>query len=384
MLGIVTTRGALAYPSRLGLPPGSGGSIVQPMSTEWARSRCRERLERLADVEQDCDSLRREVIAELRQAIGFERWCAPLVDPDTLIAHTGMGETDHLADMPLLQLHDSSLCEVNNGVMLALGRERVGCLSAITDGNLARSRRWDESLNHYGTGDELRVVAVDERGCWGRFDLWRDRDDRPFDADDVALVRAASTSLGRALRRATIRSRTNAPKAPLETGILLIGPDLLPRGATATVQAWFRALNPAGFPYKDGIPSLIWTTVGRLIAAARGEDPARPARIRVRTGDGTWAIVEAARLDAPDGLLAVNMHAAGVDDILAVTCRAYGLSRRQRELAVLVVQGLDTQTIASKLCISSYTVQDHLKSIFDKIGVHGRLELVTRMFAQVA
>jgi DNA-binding NarL/FixJ family response regulator len=83
-------------------------------------------------------------------------------------------------------------------------------------------------------------------------------------------------------------------------------------------------------------------------------------------------------------MLAVSMHAAGVDDILAVMCRACGLSRRQRELAVLVVQGLDTQTIASQLCISSYTVQDHLKSIFDKIGVHGWLELVARMFAQVA
>jgi hypothetical protein len=152
--------------------------------------------------------------------------------------------------MPLLQLHDSSLCEVNNAVTLARGREPVGCLSAITGGDLARSWRWDESLNHYGTGDELRVVAADGRGCWGRFDLWRDRDDCPFDADDAALVRAASTSLGCALRRATVRSRTNAPKAPLETGILLIGPDLLPRAATAAVQAWFRALNPGGFRTK--------------------------------------------------------------------------------------------------------------------------------------
>ena len=352
------------------------------MSTEWARSRCRQRLERLADAEQDCDSLRREVIAELRQAIGFERWCAPLVDPDTLIAHTGMGETDHLADMPLLQLHDSSLREVNNGVTLARGRERVGCLSAMTGGDLARSRRWDESLNHYGTGDELRVVAVDERGCCGRFDLWRDRDDRPFDADDTALVRAASTSLGRAVRRAMVKSRKKAP--PLETGVLLIGPDLRSRARTPTVEAWFRALNPGSFPYKDGIPSLIWTTVGRLIAAEQGEDPERPARIRIRTRNGSWAIVEAARLDDPDGTVVISMHAAGIDDILAVTCRAFGLSRRERELAVLVVQGLDTHTIASDLCISSYTVQDHLKSIFGKIGVHGRLELVTRLFAQAA
>jgi DNA-binding CsgD family transcriptional regulator len=353
------------------------------MATEWTRSRCRERLERLAESTQDCDSLRREVIAELQRAIGFDRWCAPLVDPDTLIAHTGMGETDHLADMPRLQLHDASLREVNNGVALARNRDHVGCLSAITGGDLARSRRWDESLNHYGTGDELRVVAVDERGCWGRFDLWRDRGGHPFDADDAALLRAASTSLGRALRRATVGPRKDAPAPPLETGILLIGPDLQLRGGTPSSQAWFRTLNPAGVPYKDGIPSLVWTVVGRLIAAEQGEDPDRPARIRVRAGDGTWAVVEAARLGSPDGALAVSMHAAGIDEILGVACQAYGLSKRERELVRLIVQGLDTPAISNQLCISSYTVQDHLKSIFDKVGVHGRLELVTSVFAEV-
>lgn len=50
-------------------------------------------------------------------------------------------------------------------------RDRVGLLSATTRGDMARSRRWRETLESYGTGDELRVVAADERGCWARFDL---------------------------------------------------------------------------------------------------------------------------------------------------------------------------------------------------------------------
>jgi DNA-binding CsgD family transcriptional regulator len=392
MLGIVAVHGT----GCISRPHGIFAEISQPagiaarcsplyrstVATEWARARCRERLERLADSTQDCDSLRREVIAELKQAIGFEQWCAPLVDPDTLIAHTGMGETAHLVDMPLLQLHDASLRERNNGVGLARGRDHVGCLSAITAGDLARSRRWEESLNHYGTGDELRVAGVDERGCWGRFDLWRDRDDRPFGADDASLLRAAAPTLGRALRRATVTPSNGTPGAPREAGVLLIGPDLAPRGGTPAVRAWFRALNPGGIPYKDGIPSLVWTTVGRLIAGEQGENPERPARLRVRAGDGAWAVVEAARLDGPDRVLAVSMHPAGVDDVLGVACRAYGLSTRERQLVRLVARGLDTPTIADRLCVSRYTVQDHLKSIFEKTGVHGRLELVSSVFGQ--
>src|SRR5262249_40617021 len=140
------------------------------MASYWARACCRERLLRLADSTQDVDSLRREAIAELKRAIGFDRWCVPLVDPDTLIVHTGIAETDHIAELSRLQVNDARLREPNGGVALARSRDRVGVLSVVTGGDLARSRRWRESLERYGTGDELRVVAADERGCWGRFD----------------------------------------------------------------------------------------------------------------------------------------------------------------------------------------------------------------------
>ena len=94
----------------------------------------RQRLELLADSAQDVDSFRREVIAELHHTIGFERWCAPLVDPDSLIAHTGIAETDHIAELAGLQINDASLRELNNGAVLA--RSHVGV------GPVQRSHGW--------------------------------------------------------------------------------------------------------------------------------------------------------------------------------------------------------------------------------------------------
>jgi DNA-binding CsgD family transcriptional regulator len=354
------------------------------MATTRARSRCLERLELLAgSAQEDIDAIRRIAVAELKRAIGFERWCVPLVDPDTLIAHTGLAETDHIAELPRLQLNDARVREINSGAALARNRERerTGVLSALTGGDLARSQRWRESLERYGTGDELRVIAADERGCWARFDLWRDRDDRPFDEEDARLVRDASRVLGGAVRRATVGLRDVAEAAPPETGVLLVGADFRPRGGTPTIHAWFRALNPAGMPYPGGIPSLVWSTMGRLIASEGGEDPERPVRIRARTGDGRWAVVEAARLDDAERTIAITVRPAPIEEILALVCRAYGLSRRERELVALVAQGNDTDAIAEEMLISSYTVQDHLKSIFDKLGVHSRLELLTRLLA---
>ncbi len=39
---------------------------------------------------------------------------------------------------------------------------------------------------------------------------------------------------------------------------------------------------------------------------------------------------------------------------------------------------------AAELCIAEYTVQDHLKHIFDKVGVRGRRALVKKLYLESA
>jgi DNA-binding CsgD family transcriptional regulator len=53
---------------------------------------------------------------------------------------------------------------------------------------------------------------------------------------------------------------------------------------------------------------------------------------------------------------------------------------RERAVAHLVAQGLSTSAIGGRLHLSAWTVQDHLKSTFEKVGVGTRGELVARLF----
>jgi len=61
--------------------------------------------------------------------------------------------------------------------------------------------------------------------------------------------------------------------------------------------------------------------------------------------------------------------------------RISSLTDREREVIILIAQGLKNKQIAARLFISQTTVTHHLSSIYSKLGVSDRLELVVYAFA---
>jgi DNA-binding NarL/FixJ family response regulator len=56
--------------------------------------------------------------------------------------------------------------------------------------------------------------------------------------------------------------------------------------------------------------------------------------------------------------------------------RIRSLSAREREVLALIGEALSNKRIAERLCITETTVRHHLTSIFAKLGVSDRLELL--------
>jgi two-component system nitrate/nitrite response regulator NarL len=52
------------------------------------------------------------------------------------------------------------------------------------------------------------------------------------------------------------------------------------------------------------------------------------------------------------------------------------LSEREKEVVRLIGKGLKNKRISTELCISETTVRHHLTSIYNKLGVSDRLELL--------
>ena len=80
------------------------------------------------------------------------------------------------------------------------------------------------------------------------------------------------------------------------------------------------------------------------------------------------------------GRVAIVLERAASPESTAVRLEAHGVTAREREIAGLLAHGLTNPQIAARLVLSPYTVQDHIKSLFEKTGVSSRQELVARVF----
>jgi DNA-binding CsgD family transcriptional regulator len=76
------------------------------------------------------------------------------------------------------------------------------------------------------------------------------------------------------------------------------------------------------------------------------------------------------------GDIAAIIEPAHPSTVAPLLLAARGLAPRERDVALLVMRGASTAAIGAELHLSAYTVKDHLKSIFDKIGVRSRRDLV--------
>ena len=75
-----------------------------------------------------------------------------------------------------------------------------------------------------------------------------------------------------------------------------------------------------------------------------------------------------------------EMTGQGQGELDSADTRINSLTDREREVIALIAEGLKNKQIGKRLFISETTVTHHLSSIFSKLGVSDRLELVIYAF----
>lgn len=303
----------------------------------------------------------------LRRAVPFDGSCWHTMDPATLLI-TSHQTLNVPSRFPLLAANEYLSDDVNKFSHLALGASRVALLGQATDGRPERSLRYREMFRPQGYVDELRAAFVDQGHCWGSLILVRGRGRPVFDTAASAIIEHLAPLLTIGLRRSLLTTAIADPdSARGAPGLIMLD------GAGA-----IDSLTPAGARWLEELGDELPPGISAVAASARSGGP---ARARTLTPSGQWLVLHAARLEGdPLARVSVIIEPPAPDDLVPLLTAAYGLSERERAVTALVLQGGSTQQIARRLGISPYTVQEHLKSIFEKVGVHSRGELVGQIF----
>jgi DNA-binding CsgD family transcriptional regulator len=320
----------------------------------------------------------------LARAVPFDGLCVLTMDPATLLP-TGEVVENGLPPAAIARLTEIEMGEADFNAFGALARSapHTASLSHATGGKLDRSPRHREVKARYGFGDELRAALVTGSSTWGGLTLLRAKDRAHFTPTEVGLVASVSPRMADGLRRALLLTADRTPRRDDEPvpGFAVLAPDNTIALADAAAERWLAELAD-GKP--DGMPPRVVTAVAgraRSIVGGRAAATVPTARARVRTCSGQWLLLRASTLgDGPEAQTTVILEPAGPHELAPLIADAYELTERERAVTALVAQGLATSAIAARLHLSPWTVQDHLKTIFDKVGARSRGELVARLF----
>jgi DNA-binding CsgD family transcriptional regulator len=328
------------------------------------------------------------VAAELRAAMPVDALIIAATDPDTLLG-LGAGVAHgmpHTVCGPFWE-YEFEVPDFNKFSDLAQGPRQVADLHAATGGRPQRSARWRELRTLMDADAELRATFNAGGRGWGFLHVNRAGTAHGFRDEEVAFVETIAPVVGRALRLSLIShpAPSGVSRGP---GMAIVNPDNHLVSATPEALAWLEDLEsiyrlPDPVLGRD-VPSEVRVAAQEARARAAAGVTTASTRTRARTSSGVWLLIHASCLHSADGTAAdaaVVIEPAKASEVAPLIVEAYELTPREVEVTRALARGLTTNDIARELHLSRYTVQDHLKSVYEKARVSSRGELVAKMFA---
>jgi DNA-binding CsgD family transcriptional regulator len=357
--------------------------------TALANDRAFSEIKRLCLMGLDPATLRQRATERIGRAVPYEAYAAFTMDPSNgLITHALQTIGDETGLRVYLErvFFEDDVLEFDSMVR---NRLPAGLLSEATRGKLERAPRYRELVGPEGYGYELRGAFGTGTQLWGGLALWREKGRPDFAAREVAFVRRIAPHMAAGLRTATLQQDCSDDRLGDDAaGVLVLDAWGTVVQNNAAAERQLREIGNLGERWREGegLPAPVWTVLGALKRSLRPEtdrDLNSSPYLRVRTRSGRWLTLQASQTGPTPMRPAesvVIIAPAGPKEVLRLSTIGYGLSPREQEVVDLIVRGASTKQISRALYISEYTVKDHLKNIFGKVGVGGRRDLVKRLY----
>ena len=349
----------------------------------YAKERAAERIARLAGQGLDLLTFWQESRQVLAAAVPhYMAPCWFTFDPASLLV-TSHYDHDLIPELPPEWLaHEYYEDDFHKMADVARSVRGVSTLHEATGGDPSRSPGWNLYLRPYGAEQECLVALRTRSGeVWGMLGLYREPGQPLFDAGELAFLQEVAPSLAEGARRGLLVGEAADPEGPDAPGLVVLSHRWEMESATPGVERWLSDL-PDGDWRAGNLPAAVLSVAGRALRTAEHPDePAEVAVARVLSRSGMWVVLHGVCLvSGGSRRVAVIVEPAHPARISPLLMSVYGLTEREQEVTRLVLQGNSTLEIAERLVVSAHTVQQHLKSIFDKTGVRSRRDLVGKVF----
>jgi DNA-binding CsgD family transcriptional regulator len=324
------------------------------------------------------EKLRDQALSRLRRAVPFDAAFWATVDPMTLLFTQPHQDEIPRETVPYFIENEYLDDDVNKWTTLARDPVGVRTLVEATAGDMDASPRYRDIFRPLGLGDELRAVLRVGGVCWGYICLHREAG-AAFSREEALYVRRLAPHIAEGIRAGLLVSQIEMSDPADSPGLVLLASDGTLVSISEAGGRWLAELGQPS-PARDGLPDVVRTLAARLQLADAG---AEVPRLPVRTSRGRWAVLHASLLPAGDApAIAVIIEEPSPSELAPVLMMAYGLTKQEQAITGLICRGLSTRELADRLHITPHTIQDHLKSIFDKTGVRSRRELVATILQE--
>jgi DNA-binding CsgD family transcriptional regulator len=344
-------------------------------------------LKRLCFAGLDGPELLGRAVERLRRAVPFEAYCASTADPESgLITHSLAGEMGGAKEAAVFfeRIYFEHDLDLLRG--MAQRRDFVLLSSQVEGADTPRRR---ELLDPLGLAHEARGVFAAGGRMWGSMDLIRGQGRPDFTPGEVAFLRRLVTYLGTGLRAAALHKRASEETSGTGVpGVLnLDGAGRIVQ-YTPAAEHWLRELQDLGEGWREweALPMAVRAiaiALKRSLRPQNDRDLNATPRLRTRASSGRWLTLYGSLTESSDGRpseTVIVIEPSAPEEIAWLNVASYDLTPREEEVAGLVARGLSTKQMSQHLFISEHTVQNHLRSVFEKTGVHSRRELVKRLF----
>lgn len=237
-----------------------------------------------------------------------------------------------------------------------------------------------EVLRPSGLRYDVQVACVSGGRAWGHICIRRRAEDGPFAGHELRFLAALVPHLAAGLRAAAARAAL-ATVAGGQTGVVVLGPDGEIELANGIAQRLFvRPTHGTRHSYLTAI-----NIVAAMLERALGDDGAAvvPALTLADEAHGETYRLRAEQVAGTDGrprgLILIEPASARGPMATRDALLQAGLTSRETDVALAVLRGRTTLEIATELVVSPHTVHDHLRKVYDKLGIGSRQQLATRL-----